>query len=443
MPHRPLRHFALVPVLLLLVSACTAGVPSRSPNGSSGGEQPAASAVATAAPSALDAARAELDHAVQRLEAIHPDPYHAVDRAAFVGELEALKRHLPELSQEEAAVGLMRAWALLSRERDGHQFALPLDDESDPILPIRVYEFADGVFVTDAMPPYEDLVGSRITALGGSEIDEVLALLEPLVPRDGPATVAAFRPLFLLHATVLRGLGLVGDGPVAVSLDGPAGRREASLEPVPSAAFREWAGWLPFTGLPPRDGLRYTQPADANLTVVLLDATTVYARYRQVQRVDDAVLQELVELAGEPSVRRVIVDVRQNPGGDNFTYPPLVSALMDDAVDRPGRLVLLTDRVTFSAAANFATEVEQSTTATFAGEPMGGGLNFWNDVDWITLPDFVLPMRLAISTRYWQKSTPDDPRLSIDPAVALPVLSSDYFSGRDPVLAAVMGSGGP
>ncbi len=441
MPAQPARRLALIPILLLL-SACATNVPSPPSGGVTGNQRPSAGA-STGPASSLEAAQAELDHALQRLEAIHPEPFHAADRATFVAELEELKRQLPGLTADEAAVRLMRTWALLATERDGHQFALPLDDESDPILPIRVYEFADGVFVTDAMPPYQDLVGNRITAVGETGIDAVLDLLEPLVPRDGPATVAAFRPLYLLHAVVLRGLGLTGEGPIAISLEGPAGPLQADLEPVPSAEFRAWAGWLPFTGLPPRDGLRHTQPADANLSVELLDEATVYARYRQVQRVDAAALRQLVELAARPSLQRVVVDLRQNPGGDNFTYPPLVTALRDAAIDQPGRLFVLTDRVTFSAAANFATVVEQSTNATFAGEPMGGGLNFWDDVDWISLPDFVLPMRIAISTRYWEKSTPDDPRLTIEPDLALPVLSVDYFAGRDPTLAAVMGSEEP
>ena len=41
-----------------------------------------------------------------------------------------------------------------------------------------------------------------------------------------------------------------------------------------------------------------------------------------------------------------------------------------------GRLTVLTDRLTFSAASNLATQLEQSTSARFVGEPMGGGLNF-------------------------------------------------------------------
>jgi hypothetical protein len=45
-------------------------------------------------------------------------------------------------------------------------------------------------------------------------------------------------------------------------------------------------------------------------------------------------------------------------------------------------------------------------------------------------------MRVGISTRYWQKSTPDDPRLTIDPDIPIAVRAADYFAGVDPVLEA-------
>ena len=260
------RVLAVLLLLALTGSACFSAAPSASRSGGDAEESDGGSGGSSASPLsssvAVEAARAELDRALDRLEAIHPQPFHAVERAAFVASLDRLKERLPELTPEQAAVELMRTWALLSTERDGHQFALPMDDASDPILPIRVYEFVDGVFVTDAMAPHQDLVGSRIVAVGDMPIDEVLAALEPLVPRDGPATVPAFRPLYLLHVVVLRGLGIVGDGAVPLTVEASGRQREVELEPVPSAEFRAWAAWLPFTGLPPRDGLRATQPSE-------------------------------------------------------------------------------------------------------------------------------------------------------------------------------------
>ncbi len=62
---------------------------------------------------------------------------------------------------------------------------------------------------------------------------------------------------------------------------------------------------------------------------------------------------------------------------------------------------MLTDRVTFSAASNFATEIEQTTGALFVGEAMGGGLNFWDDVKFYPMPHLPVPMRIGVSTRYY------------------------------------------
>jgi len=146
----------------------------------------------------------------------------------------------------------------------------------------------------------------------------------------------------------------------------------------------------------------------------------------------------MLDRAAEPDVVRVVFDLRQNPGGDNTTYPSLLSALRSPIIDRPGHFFVLTDHVTFSAAANLATELEQTTSAIFAGEPMGGGLNFWNDVDWVVLRDWPVPMQVGISTRYWEKAEPADPRLTIEPDVPAPLLGAAYFADRDPALESVL-----
>ncbi len=43
-----------------------------------------------------------------------------------------------------------------------------------------------------------------------------------------------------------------------------------------------------------------------------------------------------------------------------------------------------------------------------------------------------------IATRHWQKSTADDPRITIESDLPVPFSSVDYLAGRDPVLDAVI-----
>ena len=53
-----------------------------------------------------------------------------------------------------------------------------------------------------------DLVGARLTAVGGIPIKQVLAQVKPLVPHDNETSgVKNFRPMYLLSKEVLEGSG--------------------------------------------------------------------------------------------------------------------------------------------------------------------------------------------------------------------------------------------
>jgi hypothetical protein len=306
------------------------------------------------------------------------------------------------------------------------------------MLPIRVYEFAEGVFVTAVAPGLDtSLVGSRITAIGEMPIEALLAEIEPLVPRDGPATVPAFRPIFFLQHDVLRGLEIVGDGPVRMTMERPGGEEATvDLEPMAADAHADWAGPFGLHQLPIDPGVRYLASGET-FTAELLDRTA-YLRYRSVQSMD---VREARQWLDRDEADRLVLDLRQNPGGDNGTYGRLFRLVVDFAETHPGGVTVLIDRVTFSAASNLATEIERATDARFVGEPMGGGLNFWNDVSWVDLEALPIPMRAAVSTRYWEFSTPDDPRLTIEPDVAIEVTAAEYFAGSDPALEAALVDG--
>ena len=421
--------------MLFFVSSCGGTAPTDS-------IEPAASRSATPATARPDpgAVATDIDGLLATLESTHPEPFHSIPRDEFVAALEAYEERLPNLDATESVVELMRVVALLSRAgRDGHQFALPLDGHEGPVLPLRVYEFAEGLYVTDAAPPHEELIGSRITAIGGMDIAEVLAAVEPLVPRDGPATVPTFRPVLLLRTEVLAGLHIAAEGPIEIIIEPPGGAEtETRLEPIPFGDYVAWAGALGILQLPADARVRYLADPEP-LSVAAIGDDTIYIRYRSVVRPDVADARAILDANG---VDRLILDLRQNPGGDNTTYGPLFSLVREFAADHPGRVIVLIDRVTFSAAANLATEIEQRTDAVFIGEPMGGGLNFWDDVRFVHLDALPVPMRVGVSTRYWQFADPDDPRLTIEPDVSVPVTADDYFAGRDPVLDLALAAGG-
>jgi hypothetical protein len=427
-------RLAAMTAAMAMLSACAAApIPSASP-------PPTGSPSATgSAETASTSSAVDLTWLVDELERSHPAPFHAVDRETFVAALDDLESRLPRLTPEEALVETMRVWAMLSRDRDGHQFALAQDAHAGEVLPIRLYEFAEGVYVTDAMPPHQELVGARIVALGSLPMDEVLAAVEPLVPRDGPQTVPAHRPILLLEVDVLRGLDIVADPTtVAVEVEPPDGaRRTVELTPVSADAHAAFALQFGRYRLPLDERVTYLASSES-FSATLLGDGTAYLRYRFVEPMS---LDEVRAWIDADEVRRLVLDLRQNPGGNNGTYGALRDLVTEWAEAHPGTLTVLTDRVTFSAASNLATEIEQRTDARFVGEAMGGAPNFWNDVRWVAVDDLPIPMRLGVSTVAWQFAPADDPRLTLDPDVAIEVTAADFFAGRDPALDAVLAPG--
>jgi hypothetical protein len=423
---------APVLILLLVLAGCGGSAPSASPL------ETDASAPASAAPRetpAPDRVARDLDQLLSALDDVHPNAWHSISREDFVEALDAYEAALPELTPDEAVVELMRVVALLSRDgRDGHQFAVPQPGAEASALPLTVYEFEDGVTITAAAAPHEGLVGGMIRAIDGTPIEDVLAAIEPLVPRDGPATVPAFRPIFLPRTEVLRGLGFIGDGAVELTIEHDGLERDERIEPIAFDAYQAFLGSRAMHQLPASDRSRYLTDPEP-LTIEELGDGVLYIRYRNVvaPSVDDA--RDLVEGG---SVRRLVLDLRQNPGGDNTTYGPLFELVRDFAEAHPGELRVLIDRVTFSAASNLSTEIEGRTDAVFIGEPMGGGLNFWDDVNFVRLDALPVPMQVGVSTRYWEFAAPDDPRLTIEPDIAIPASAEHFLAGGDPVLEAAL-----
>ena len=129
----------------------------------------------------------------------------------------------------------------------------------------------------------------------------------------------------------------------------------------------------------------------------------------------------------------MIVDVRLNGGGDNTTYGSLTSLFGSPAVNRRGKLYLLVGRATFSAAANFAAEIDRDTRAIVVGEPTGGGVETYGDTFPVLLP--TVGWTVHIAARYHErKKGPNDRRLAVEPDVRVDLTSKHYFAGKDPVL---------
>ena len=266
--------------------------------------------------------------------------------------------------------------------------------------------------------------------------------MSPLVPHDNDSTLMLRVTTYLNTPEVLHGLGLVPDlGPVTFTFERGGNRFAASLTPLTVPEYGRGIGDLEHPLLP--QGITAAVPAYVARRNQQIWTTTLAGEACLLHRLQrDARVDVRPSLAGSSKavkakrLRAVIVDLRNNGGGDNHTYRYLLDALR--RASKTERIVVLISRMTFSAAENFAADLERVAHPIFVGEPSGGSPNLYGDTVNTLLPTSGLELRVA--RIYWQKSTADDPRVAIDPQVPVSLSSDAFFAGRDPVLDAAVGA---
>jgi tetratricopeptide (TPR) repeat protein len=372
---------------------------------------------------------------------------------AAIRELSGNVTHLSDL---QVLAGIMRVLRTLG---DGHAFAVPAeqDKQAQRSLPVKFYSFAEGVFVTAvARPIHRQLLGSRLTAVGGKRCDEVLAAVEPLISRDNDQQVVWLGPELLRWTPLLHALGLVDDPARAVltvtmpdgtvqdvtveaEYSGP--RDYPTIAPPPSLTRPRPAGWISLPDTLPAPLPSYLRNCDVLYWFEYLRASgVVYFQFNGVGDQTPESLEPFCErlftfIEGH-DVSKLVIDLRWNGGGNTYLVQPLLHRLIGCAkVNQPGCLYVIIGRGTFSAAQNTATAIERETSAIFVGEPSGSRPNFIGETIPFTLP--YSKTKVNVADLYWQTAWPMDHRPWIAPQLYAPPTFEAFSQNRDPALEAI------
>ncbi len=388
----------------------------------------------------------DLQYLAKKMPERHKNLFHSISADEFQQAVDHLKDQLPTLTDNQSIVELMRLVALVSsRGRDGHTQLWPFQEATGfHVFPLRLYLFSDGLFVVDAQEPYQNAIGARLVKIGSTDIEEIFRILDPLIPRDNEMAVKKQGPVMSLAPEILHALGFI-DNVEAADFTFEKGEEQPftlHLTPITWNDYR--TRFRGFYILPEQEELLYLRKVWEDFWFTYLEETnTLYLQYNVVTKKTASgetmarFSRRIETFIAAHTVDRMVIDLRHNSGGDNTTYRPLLERLSKNkAINQRGKLFTLIGRTTFSAAGNFATDMERHTETLFVGEPTGSSPNQYGDAKPLRLPHS--KVTVYISSRYWQKSDPDDERLWHEPDIAVAFSSQDYFLKRDPVLEAVL-----
>ncbi len=375
-------------------------------------------------------------------ETTHPRGREAAADAKWRETWTALEADAERLTDGAFFVGL---WRALSWFRDGHTTVLPFEftGATPPAfaqgpfghdLPLRVKAFHDGFFVTEARDEALPLLGARVRAVNGVSDAELMRRLIEVWPGSEAWALNWAWTLFN-NAALLQGLEVTptAEAPLRIDATGDDGRPlAATLRPRRDGGQR--------TKLERRTSEREAWRAQygaGNFVHPLPQSRAVYVSIDEMGDVEGRTFEQLTREAfaamERPAMRRVVIDLRRNGGGNNFTGEALRRVLGRSRFNRPGGLYVMTGPATFSAAQNLATRLERETWALFVGEPTGSSPNHYGDSEMFRGES--TGITAIVSSLPWFDSYPMDERDTIMPDLPSPATFPAWREGRDPALA--------
>jgi C-terminal processing protease CtpA/Prc len=133
---------------------------------------------------------------------------------------------------------------------------------------------------------------------------------------------------------------------------------------------------------------------------------------------------------------RLIVDLRDNLGGDDQPFGALVSGIWSDpAVNRPGRIFGLINDFTASAAAVDSYNLGYATNALLIGQQVATPITEFGNAHLLRLPHYGVLIDVTTAD-----VNPTHTRYGIPDIVVAPTLQ-DWLTGHDPALAEALGYG--
>lgn len=387
-------------------------------------------------------------------------------REQFRSAIGKLQQTVESKTDEQIIVELAKAVALA---KNAHTRLYLVRNRSElRRYPIRVWWFPEGLYVVRTTPEYSALLGARILRIAGRSVQQVKNEVAPLYAGND-AWRTYLSAYTMTSPDVLMGLGLISESGktevVFMDRQGRKGRRE--LEPMPlRRSDQPTESWWDLCPKRPRnDGdwvSALTLPVERQ-PLYLLDTERSYwshylpedrILYLQFNRSGNAASGESLAEFGRRTVaeiqtmavRKIVIDVRFNTGGDLSIGRPFINQLSAFAKDHKIKVYVITGRATFSAGIYHAMQLRQFAHALLVGEQFGDELDFWSEGGNLLTPNSRLSLHFAdrlhsysprLRSEFDQYLVKDTDLSITNPApdILVKTTARDYFAGRDPALA--------
>lgn len=368
--------------------------------------------------------RADISYLATRLPLVHVDGLTGTTWPAWRSAAARLASRVPQLTNGQVIAGMAHLVAML--RDDETQLVLP----PSPAYPFGARWVGSGLYLVSLPSADRQLLGSRLVAVDGLPIAAVLARLRAEIDYQDPGLAKDMEARYLTNARLLSWLGVTRSAGSAQFTVRTAGGK---LESIRLASFD---GRGPASVHVPLSPLYLQHQEKPYWLRVLTGQHAVYLKYNQClpdrgfQRLAARALRILRQRPGY----RLIVDLRDNGGGDSAPFLALIAGIRaDPAVNRRGRIFGLINGFTDSSASVDSYHLRSQTNALLIGQQVADPIDeYGNDNGLLRLPHYGIAIQYTTTVVNRTGTRFGIPNITVAPTVR------DLLTGTDPVLAAAL-----
>lgn len=364
------------------------------------------------------------------LEQKHIDLYHSVSKEEFVSQWNEIYNTIDSLNDFEIILKLMR---LTRRINDGHT-AVSLKNIATHRFPFEI-EFIEGEwYVVKTLNKNKQILKTTLESINVISVDSIAQKVSEIAQFvENEYSLKQRTGSYLTISEVLFHLNLIDATNKATFSFRNQNNELITLE-LAAITTEIWEG----TGI---SEIHLTVPEIEKPNNVNPDLwftsisgkKALYINFENYPTFEDMQMfgEQLVSYIQENQIKKVIIDMRKNGGGDLYVGTVLAYALnLADSIDWKNGVFVLTSHKTFSAATSNAALFRQLLNAKIVGQPTGSNPNGYQDMDSFTLPNSKLV--ISYSKRLFRLS--DQENTALKPDIIINQKHSDVFNNVDTVL---------
>jgi hypothetical protein len=379
----------------------------------------------------LDKWTEDIEQLALELPQGHKNLFFNLNKDDFQKQIQNLKNNIDNYDDCMISVDIA---SITASARDAHTTTImPITR----FMPFEFYWFPEGIYIITCLGETADALNCKVTHFNGIPIEEVIQRVELIVSHENDAFLKAQLPKYFQAVEVLYGLEIIDEfDHVELSLETVGG--EVLDITVPTYGYKEFKSKTIRNANVSEINLPlYRRNKDKNYwRYFIAESNTLYFNYNSCREMQDISVQrftmELMEFINREDVRRLVVDLRNNLGGNSTLLEPFIKELSKcEKLNRISGIYVILGRETFSSALLNAYALKNKTKAIFIGEATGGKPNCYGEVKFFNLKNSKLQIRY--STEYY-KLVEDDEQQSFFPDAITEVTIKDYIDDRDPCM---------